>query len=108
MADITLSGRIAERLEQIARDTNRKIEEIVEEALNLMENSEGARTQGGAEETIAEPPLGTLAHMAWSAAQNPINVGAADVAERSREILHNEYADHLLKHLDAPDDDANE
>jgi hypothetical protein len=108
MTDITIKGRVAERLEQMARETNREIEEIVEEALDLMVNAEGTRPQVETTDDFPEPPQGTLAHMAWSASQNPILGGSTDTAERSREILRNEYADHLLKRLNDPDEDVDE
>ena len=98
MADITITGRIAERLQQLAQRTNRTVEEILEEALDSYQVGEGKDT------VTQEPPRGTFAHMAWVARQNPIDVGETDISERSREILQNEYADYLLKRLQASDD----
>src|SRR5205823_9802183 len=100
MTDITITGRVAERLQQLAQRTNRSVEEILEEALDSY--------LGGERKTVStdEPPLGSFARMAWVAEQYPIEVGATDISERSREILQNEYADYLLKRLQTPDDNT--
>jgi predicted transcriptional regulator len=95
MADITITGKIAERLQQLAQDTKRSIEEILEEALDSYLRNE---------EDMLAGPVGSLARMAWVARQHPIEVEPTDIAERSRDILRDEYAAHLLKRRQAADD----
>ncbi len=102
MADITITGKTAERLQQLAQRTNRSVEEIVEEALDAYQLGEGKSNAAD------EPPPGTFARMAWVARKYPIAVGSPDISERSRDILRDEYADHLLKRLQAPDDKSDE
>ncbi len=86
MADITITGEIAERLQEIARNTHQAVEEVLREALDRY-----------TQDDLATRP--SFAEMARLASENPIEVGAADISERSREILENEYAHYLLKHL---------
>ena len=50
MADITITGKVAERLQQLARQTNRSIEVILEEALDTY--------QEGNDTAAIEPPQG--------------------------------------------------
>ena len=50
---------------------------------------------------ITEPP-GTAARLAQIARLKPILVEDTDLAERSREILENEYPEYLLKRMDRP------
>ncbi len=102
MTDITITGRIAERLRQLAERTNRSVEEILEDVLDAYQDSEGKSN------TDEGPPPGTFARMAWIAERNPIRVGATDISERSREILRDEYAEHLLKRLQASDDNTDD
>jgi hypothetical protein len=98
MADITISGKMAERLQQLAQDKHRTVEEILEEALDTYVQDEERETAG------KEPPTGSLARMAWVAERNPIEVAATDIAEHSRDILRDEYAEYLLKRWSAPSD----
>jgi hypothetical protein len=91
MTDITITGRVAERLQRLAEDRHRTVEEVLEDVLDTMAQQEDKDTAG------IEPPPGTFARMAWVAMQNPIELEATDVADRSRDILQNEYADYLLK-----------
>ncbi len=94
MADITITGKVAERLQQLAQDSHRSVEEILEAALNNLTQQEEGQL----------PPAGSLARMAWTARQHPIEVEQTDIADRSRDILRDEYAAHLLKRRQAPDD----
>ena len=86
MADITITGEIAERLQEIARNTHQAVEEVLREALDRYIQSD-------------VEPRPSFAEMARLAMENPIKVGSADISEHSREILENEYANYLLKHL---------
>ena len=95
MADITISGKVAERLQQLAQDSRRTVEDILEEALDSYVRNE--------EDSLAGPH-GSLARMAWVARQHPIEVEATDIAERSRDILRDEYTAHVLKRRQATDD----
>lgn len=102
MTDITITGKVAARLQELANNTHRSVEEILEAALDTYTQREEKDI------STAEPPTGSLARMAWVAMQNPIEVDATDIAERSRDILRSEYTDHLLKRREASDDAANE
>jgi predicted transcriptional regulator len=95
MADITITGKVAERLQQLAQDSKRTVEDILEEALDSYMRNEADALAG---------PVGSLARMAWVARQHPIEVEATDIAERSRDILRDEYAANLLKRQQAADD----
>ena len=97
MTDITITGKVAERLQRLAEDRNRTVEEILEDALDTL-------LRGDDQDDAIEPPPGTLARMAWVARRNPINVDATDISERSRDILRNEYTEHLLKRQSASDE----
>jgi predicted transcriptional regulator len=94
MADITITGKVAERLQQLAQDSHRSVEEILETALDNLAQQEEDKL----------PPVGSLARMAWMARQRPIEVEATDIADRSRDILRDEYAAHLLKRRSTSDD----
>lgn len=94
MADITITGKVAERLQQLAHDSQRSIEDILEAALDNLSQQEENKM----------PPAGTLARMAWIARHHPIEVDSVDIADRSRDILRDEYAAHLLKRQQTPDD----
>lgn len=86
MADITITGKTAERLQQLVQSRQRTVEEVLEDMLNSYQH-----------EDTDMPPAGTLARMAWVAEHYPIAVEPDDVADRSRDILRDEYADYLLK-----------
>src|SRR5258706_14833645 len=102
MTDITITGKVAERLQQLAKHTHRTVEEILEDVLNAYTQRESK------DPTAVEPPHGSLARMAWVAMQNPIEVEETDIAERSRDILRSEYAEHLLKRRAASDNATDE
>src|SRR5581483_5848562 len=102
MTDITITGKVAERLQQLAQDKHQTIEQIIEEALDTYAQSQDKEMPGG------EPPPGSLARMAWLATRNPIEVAATDIAERSRDILRTEYTEYLLKRRATPDDASHE
>jgi hypothetical protein len=102
MADITITGKVAERLQQLAQDKHQTIEEIIEEALGPYVQNQDKKMPGG------EPPPSSLARIARLATRNPIEVAATDIAERSRDILCTEYTEHLLKRGATTDDASHE
>ncbi|MEP7286847.1 MAG: ribbon-helix-helix protein, CopG family [Chloroflexota bacterium] len=93
MADITITGEMAERLQNLARSTHRPVEEVLQEALTHYFREEDSGHD------VTEVQIASFADMARVARENPINAGDPDIAERSREILRDEYADYLLKRL---------
>jgi hypothetical protein len=90
MPDITITGKIAERLQQLARESHHSIEEILESALDNFVQQ--------------RPPMGSFARMALVARHNPIEVEPTDIADHSRDILRDEYAAYLLKRQQPSDD----
>ncbi len=77
---ITLSGPIAETLQALAEQQNLSVEAVIERL-----------------RSDANPHAGTLAQLAASARAADIHTGATDTAQHSRQILRDEYAEHLKR-----------
>ncbi len=77
---ITLSGPIAETLQALAEQQNQSVEALIEGLL-----------------ADAKPSGGTLADLAASARAADIHTGATDTAQKSRDILRDEFADYLKR-----------
>jgi hypothetical protein len=99
MAELVIRDeQLAWRLLDIARRENRPVEAVLESLLETYIDTE----------TMAEAPPGSLALLAQKAVEAGIRSGRpVDTASRSREILHNEYADYLKKRRkdEQPDSD---
>jgi hypothetical protein len=89
MVTIDISEALAERLHDAARKRNTPVEELIETLLGQLEEDE-------ADQPLQAPP-GTLAALAESARRANIRTGETDVAERSREILEQEWGEHLTR-----------
>lgn len=88
MTDIVIpDGKLTRKLREYARRENRSVEEVLESMLEKYGEPD-------AEEALP----GSLALLAQKAIEADIRSGKpVDTAARSREILHNEYADYLKK-----------
>ena len=93
MADITITGEMAERLQALAQAMHQSVEEVLQEALTRYSREETSL------HNTTEVQIASFSDMARVARENPIEVGDPDIAERSRDILQDEYADYLLKRL---------
>jgi len=77
---ITLSGPIAETLQALAEQQNQSVEALIEGLL-----------------ADVKPSDGTLADLAISARTADIHTGVTDTAQKSRDILRDEFADYLKR-----------
>jgi hypothetical protein len=92
-ATMDIRDDLAKRLHELAQQQNRSVDEVLEELLSPYQS------QSLSAENSDIPPQGTAARMIYEAQRAGFRSGQTDTAERSREILHNEFAKHLLKHI---------
>jgi hypothetical protein len=90
MAELSISPKLANRLSELARRQNRSVEALLTE---WVEETEGSVV--APESAIEES--NPLAHLGQRLAAADFHSGRSDTAERSREILEQEYGDYLLK-----------
>jgi len=93
MAELIIDNAIAERLRQIAQQENRPLDAVLR---SMLESYSTALES-------SHWPL-QFARMAESDMDINWREDAADLSERSREILKGEFADYLLKRLENDDD----
>ncbi len=91
MTDLVIpDGKLTKRLRELAQRENRPVEAVLESMLEKY-----------GEPNSNEAPPGSLALLAQKALEADIRSDKpVDTAARSREILHNEYADYLKKAAD--------
>ncbi|MBN1967438.1 MAG: hypothetical protein JW910_22480 [Anaerolineae bacterium] len=94
MAILEVSPTLAERLYEIARRENRSVEALLE-----MWIDEHVPEDEPAVGQLEEYPPGSLALLAAKASAAKYQSGSDDVAARSREILGQEWADHLARRI---------
>jgi len=95
MTELIIDDEIAKRLDQIAQQENRPIDAVLR---SMLESYAG----------LVQPsdwPL-IMAKMAEADIDIDWNEQAADLSERSRDILDNEFTDYLLKRLQDNDGDS--
>ncbi len=86
MADI-LRDDLVQKLQRFAEQEQRPVNEVFEEMLvkfALIEDDT---------EIEGEPPLGTLARLAYEAQKANFRSGITDTSQKSREILETEFLD---------------
>ena len=93
MAEISLPSHLLQKLEEIAKNEKRTPVEVLETLLHEHSMRVGAPSQ------IDTPPIGTLARLAYEAGKLGFHSGQTDTAERSREILQDEFADYLIRKM---------
>ena len=89
MAEISLPAHLIQQLEALAESENRTPAEILESMLRQRSTGQEIDSSGDS------PPAGTLARLALKAEKLGFRSGISDTAERSREILENEFGDYL-------------
>jgi hypothetical protein len=97
MVDLVIRNeQLAWKLLSIAQRENRSVESVLAALLARYDT-----------EFEGRPALGTFAMLAQSAQEADIRSDMpTDTSERSREILENEYADYLKRHMnERPDSD---
>jgi hypothetical protein len=99
MADLIIHGHLAERLRQAARQSNQSVEKLLETLLT------GVTPLPSRSADIQSPP-GTLAALAEAADKADLHLGDHDVATRSREILDDEWGQHLTRWKNTKSDDS--
>jgi hypothetical protein len=94
MTELVVDDEIAEQLRQIAQQENRPLDAVLRSMLDSY--------------AISQPsdwPL-VMARMAETDTDIVWNEAAADLSERSRDVLEDEFGDYLLKRLQANDDNS--
>jgi hypothetical protein len=92
MAEIVIREELARRLRDAARQRNLPVEQFIESMLDRL---------GPWGSDAGEPPSpDSLAALAESARKANIAVERDDVSVRSREMLDDERADHLMRWMD--------
>jgi hypothetical protein len=97
MADLILTGQVADKLRDLAERQGRTAEAVVEEMIQQYGPAKAPEESGDNE----APPGSTAAFIKAALAAN-IRTGERDVASRSREILDNEYPEYLRQRLNRP------
>jgi hypothetical protein len=92
MAELIIDNAIAERLRQIAQQENRPLDAVLR---SMLESYTPALKPSDWPVQIARMAEGDT-DIVW-------REDAAELSERSREILEDEFADYLLKRLDNGD-----
>ena len=85
MSNLVIRSDLADRIRQIARQHDQPVEDFLESLLDGVG---------------ASAPAGSLAALAEAAEAADIRLGVADVAERSREILAEEYEKRAARRMD--------
>jgi hypothetical protein len=94
MADLILSGEIADKLRDLAQRKGRTVEDVVED---MLEHYPPAQEDEAT-------PSGSMAAFMKAALAADIHLEEDDLASRSREILDTEFVEYLKQRLD-PDND---
>lgn len=89
MTDFTIPDQLAEKLEDIARRENRPLDKVVEEALQ----------QYASEHLPPQQTRNLLLLIAQAADELGEGSNEGDIAERSREILNNEFPEYLMRRI---------
>lgn len=98
MVALEIPVELAEKLREVAKRENRSVEAVLETMLK--DYPIETKIASVDERQDAEiPPPGTLARLAYEAEKLDFHSGHRDIAERSREILDDEFADYLLKRM---------
>lgn len=96
MVDLELDDEVLKRLEALAQRENRTPSDVLR---HMLDRYDPPKTNG-------EPwPLIMLRMAEAEADAIPWTDEAANISERSREILENEYADALRQRIDRPEDE---
>lgn len=94
---INIPEDVAQRLENLAQQRGSSIGDLLDTLLSRY-----------AESSLESPsaPPGSLAELAQNAREaNLASLNRVDTADRSREILHNEYTDYLKRRQEDSSDD---
>ncbi len=104
MADLILSGEIADKLRDLAKRKGRTVEDVVED---MMEHYPPAQEDEVLQEKgDADAPPGSAAAFIKAALAADIHLEEDDLASRSREILDTEFTEYLRRrHDEAVDPD---
>jgi hypothetical protein len=94
VSDYVIPERLAEQLENIARLENRSPDEVLEDALQHY------ATDHSVEITEGQPKTRNLLLLIAQAAEE-LGEGSkeGDIAERSREILNNDFPEYLMRRM---------
>lgn len=102
MSDLIIHNGLAEKLRLAASHHKLPVEEFLESLLDRLPLEPGVSSM-----QISAPP-GTLAALAEAAKKANIRLAVKDVSSRSREILENEWSEHLTRWMKEKSDDAND
>jgi hypothetical protein len=97
VADLILTGEIADKLRNLAERQGRTAESVVEE---MLQQYPSAQETNGGEVSDEEAPPGSVAAFLRAALAADIHLEEDDLASRSREILDTEFAEYLKQRLD--------
>jgi hypothetical protein len=102
MSDLIIHNGLAEKLRQAASQHKLPVEEFLELLLDRLPSAPGVSSM-----QISAPP-GTLAALAEAAKKANIRLGVKDVSSHSREILENEWGEHLTRWMNEKPEDVND
>jgi hypothetical protein len=95
MDEITITGDLAARIREAAREAQQSIEEFLEDAY---QTALADRVLRGKASFPDEPEPGTSGALLRSARRANIRTGQTDTSERMREILDQEWYEHLTRY----------
>jgi hypothetical protein len=94
MVTITIPDKLARRLESIAQQENRSIDDV---AASILEKHMPVAPPLAESDDDEEAPPGSLAALIKAADEADIRSDYTDTAERGREILNTEYPKYLAR-----------
>jgi hypothetical protein len=100
MADLIIHGHLAERLREAAHHSNQSVEKTLE---TLLAGVTPLASRGGEIKSLP----GTLAALAEASDKADLHLGDHDVAAQSREILENDWGEHLTRWKPEESEDSN-
>jgi hypothetical protein len=101
MTDLPISENTARRLRAIAESQRRSLDELLDEFASQYPEAE-------TEPNAMKSAPGTLARLGEAADRMTFQAQEQDIGRRSRELLHGEFADYLLKRMHKQDTSTDE